>query len=94
MQWSAERDAWENKLVPEQDRPADRYTGCSLVISKLDLSSHCSRTQVRRAVRLMVSRPSAIDSVTSLDQQHVVPNMGNLLRRGIWFPLGHEHLTA
>ena len=37
-----ERDAWENKLVPEQDCSADRYTGYSLVISKLDLSSHCS----------------------------------------------------
>jgi hypothetical protein len=27
-----------------------------------------------------------IDSVDELDQNHVVPNMGTLLRRGVWFP--------
>jgi hypothetical protein len=26
--------------------------------------------------------------VSVLDQNHVVPNMGNVLIRGIWFPLG------
>lgn len=25
-------------------------------------------------------------SVTDLDQNHVVPNMGNVLVRGVWFP--------
>jgi hypothetical protein len=27
-----------------------------------------------------------IDSVDELDQRHVVPNMGTMLRRGVWFP--------
>ena len=34
-----------------------------------------------------------VDSVDALDQGHVVPNMGNLLRRGIWYPRGYDHLT-
>jgi hypothetical protein len=25
-----------------------------------------------------------------LDQKHVVPNMGNIFIRGVWFPLGYE----
>ena len=27
--------------------------------------------------------------VSTLDPGHVLPNMGTVLRRGIWFPLGH-----
>ena len=28
-------------------------------------------------------------SIASLDQRHVVPNMGNPAIRGVWFPLGY-----
>lgn len=27
--------------------------------------------------------------VRTLDQNHVVPNMGQVASRGVWFPLGH-----
>ena len=33
-----------------------------------------------------------VTDIAELDQRHVVPNMGNWLRRGIWFPLGYESL--
>ncbi|MFC3643233.1 hypothetical protein [Aquibium oceanicum] len=33
---------------------------------------------------------SPIDDLSHLDQEHVVPNMGNWLRRGIWYPLGFD----
>ncbi len=26
--------------------------------------------------------------VRTLDQKHVIPNMGDVTRRGVWFPLG------
>lgn len=29
-----------------------------------------------------------VKDMRDLDQNHVVPNMGNWLRRGVWFPLG------
>jgi len=51
-------------------------------------------------LRLVVPAEYAINDTTwvrdtrSLDQGHVVQNMGNLLRRGIWFPLGYDHLTG
>ena len=28
--------------------------------------------------------------ISTLDEKHVLPNMGNIFRRGIWFPLGYE----
>jgi hypothetical protein len=28
--------------------------------------------------------------VSTLDQNHVVPNMGNIFKIGVWFPLGYE----
>lgn len=28
--------------------------------------------------------------VDELEQNHVVPNMGNILMRGIWFPRGYK----
>lgn len=28
-------------------------------------------------------------NVNDLDQSHVLPNMGNIVERGIWFPLGY-----
>lgn len=31
-----------------------------------------------------------VDDVSSLDEDHVRPNMGNSLIRGVWFPLGYE----
>jgi hypothetical protein len=34
----------------------------------------------------------ALSDLTELDQRHVVPNMGNWLKRGIWYPLGYEHI--
>ncbi len=50
-------------------------------------------------LRLVIPRNYAIVSIkpvkdaASLDQDHVIPNMGLMLRRGIWYPLGYQHLT-
>ncbi len=38
------------------------------------------------------ARPHLIKDASELDQKHVVPNMGNLLMRGVWFPRGYEAL--
>ncbi|HEY0311966.1 MAG TPA: hypothetical protein VGC56_05670 [Allosphingosinicella sp.] len=34
-----------------------------------------------------------VENATDLDEDHVLPNMGNWLKRGIWYPLGYEHLA-
>ena len=28
--------------------------------------------------------------ISTLDAGHVLPNMGNVLKRGIWFPIGYD----
>jgi hypothetical protein len=37
-----------------------------------------------------VAQITEVKSIDELEQNHVVPNMGNFFRRGIWFPLGYE----
>jgi len=34
----------------------------------------------------MIESWKEVGGVEDLDQNHVVPNMGSLLRRGVWFP--------
>lgn len=41
-----------------------------------------------------IAQVSAATDVDELDQRHVVPKMGNVLKRGIWFPLGYDHHPA
>lgn len=35
-----------------------------------------------------------VDGVASLEQGHVVPNMGSMNVRGVWFPLGYEGVAS
>jgi hypothetical protein len=34
----------------------------------------------------MIEASKEIESIDELDQNHVVPNMGSMLCRGVWFP--------
>jgi hypothetical protein len=34
-----------------------------------------------------------VHDASELDQNHVAPNMGNWLRRGIWYPVGYENVA-
>ena len=54
---------------------------------------------VRRLAGEAAGRDVALESIrwirdaAELDVNHVVPSMGNLLRHGMWFLRGFEHLT-
>jgi hypothetical protein len=37
-----------------------------------------------------VAHIGVVDDIRSLEANHVRPNMGDFLRRGVWFPKGHE----
>ena len=39
---------------------------------------------------LVITDMTVLKNLDGLDQGHVLPNMGNILIRGIWYPLGHE----
>ncbi|HEX5183367.1 MAG TPA: hypothetical protein VFW19_09485 [Allosphingosinicella sp.] len=38
------------------------------------------------------TKAGRIPTFADIEQKHVAPNMGNLLKRGIRFPLGYEHI--
>jgi hypothetical protein len=43
------------------------------------------------------SEPDVLDfeenvDVSKLDHNHVVPNMGSVVVRGVWFPLGYDEI--
>jgi len=40
---------------------------------------------------LAVADMAVLKNLDGLDQGHVIPNMGDILVRGIWFPLGYEN---
>lgn len=37
---------------------------------------------------------SQIADMSSIEQGHVAPNMGNALIRGVWFPLGYDDIAV
>ena len=46
--------------------------------------------------QLAGAQVAAIDRILSLDdleQNHIRLNMGNHMKRGIWYPLGFEHIV-
>ena len=60
------------------------------------LSERDAEAILRRAVSsdcaIITVKP--LENATQLDRWHVVPNMGNMLRRGIWYPLGYDHILG
>ena len=37
---------------------------------------------------------AVVNDAATLDQGHVIPNMGSIFIRGVWFPLGYEAVAA
>ena len=58
----------------------------------------CSEDEAKRIFAtafgdaIQIAKVRVIQTVDEIEQNHVRPNMGNLLVRGIWFPLGHEEV--
>jgi hypothetical protein len=52
-----------------------------------------AETQLRRVLAddHAITKITLLNDIRSLDQNHVACNMGNMLRRGIWYPLGYEN---
>ena len=71
----------------------DRHGGFGFGITARDWEDAISL--LKEAARVSMGRPAdeaMIDSwkevrnVSELEQDHVVPNMGMMLRRGVWYP--------
>lgn len=72
------------------DRPTPLNLGCGVTAESEHAATELIRASVFEGAVFEVQRIIANVSIAELDQGHVVPNMGNPLVRGIWFPLGYS----
>lgn len=78
-------------------RNADQFAGlrmgCGVTAFDLDDALALLRTAVIGDQPFDVETVVEDIDVRALDARHVLPNMGIVTRRGIWFPLGYERAT-
>lgn len=78
-------------------RNADQFAGlrmgCGVTAFDLDDALVLLQTHVVGDQSLDVANVIEDVDVRTLDPSHVLPNMGVVTRRGIWFPLGYEQAT-
>ena len=78
-------------------RNADQFAGlqmgCGVTAFDLDDALALLRTHGIGDQSLDVETVIEDVDVHVLDPSHVLPNMGVVTRRGIWFPLGYERAT-
>ena len=73
--------------------PVGAVAGCGVTALGEDDALQLLRTSIFAGRDLPENLTiSIVRSEADLDQKHVLPNSGNMLRGGVWFPLGHELL--
>ncbi len=76
---------------PADKLPAGTKIGCG--VSALDQSDAinlvCKYVFSNTNHKPKINRIITPVDITAIDKKHVLPNMGNLLVRGIWYPLGY-----
>ena len=71
------------------NEPSPLNLGCGVTAESQEDALFLIRTKVLRGTPVAVGRIIASVDIATLDQAHVIPNMGNPLIRGVWFPLGY-----
>lgn len=73
------------------ERPDPLNLGCGVTAHNYDdaLSLISTRIFPDKTIPTIVAVSEDVD-VSTLDANHVLPNMGVVVKRGIWFPLGYE----
>jgi hypothetical protein len=74
---------------PHSERPTPLNLGCGVTAESEQTAIEMVRARVFQGQAFEIERVVEDVSVSDLDQGHVVPNMGNPMLRGIWFPLGY-----
>jgi hypothetical protein len=78
------------KLTIKDPHPVGTLLGCGVTASSMDDALAMLREQVFRSDSLPILEKCIEDvSTVDLDSKHVLPNCGDLSKRGVWFPLGY-----
>jgi hypothetical protein len=64
--------------------------GCGITAFDYDDAIALLHDRVLKGRDLKVGAVVADIDVRSLDAGHVLPNMGNVMARGVWFPMGYD----
>jgi hypothetical protein len=72
-------------------RPTPLNAGCGVTAFNRDDAITILREYVFKKEKNLewISLIEGID-ISTLDQRHVLPNIGDVAKRGIWFPLGYD----
>jgi hypothetical protein len=82
---------FEFSADPGTSLPAGVRLGCGVSAYDYDDALQIIQTSVFKNGALpTIARDIEDVDVSELDANHVRPNMGDVLRRGIWFPLGYD----
>lgn len=64
--------------------------GCGITANNYDDAISLLRDRVLKGRDIKIRTIVADIDVSSLDAGHVLPNMGNVMVRGVWFPMGYD----
>lgn len=78
-------------LTMNDPHPAGTLLGCGVTAYSREDAIALMKDKVFAEIPFPPIRSEQEDvDVSTLDPGHVLPNMGNVLKRGIWFPLGYD----
>ena len=72
------------------DTPTPLNLGCGVTADSLDGAIQLLRSKVFLKEHFEIVQTIEDVEISSLDEGHIRPNMGNPMMLGIWFPLGYE----
>lgn len=82
---------FEFDLSNEDNPPAGTLLGCGVSAYDYDDAISLLKKRVFNDAELpKITKEIKDVDVSTLDQNHVLPNMGMVTNRGIWYPLGYE----
>ncbi len=74
---------------PRFDYPTPLNIGCGVTAWNRDDAVSIVQSKVFDGLDFQWATISEDVDVSQLDPGHVLPNMGNPVERGVWFPLGY-----
>lgn len=72
------------------ESPIPTNSGCGVTAYDYEDALALMRDRVFHGQLPPIEQCTEDVDVSSLDARHVIPNVGNVLIRGVWFPLGFQ----
>lgn len=64
--------------------------GCGVTAFNAEDAKRIVEIKIKNSdIHVDIASIELISNIADLDKNHVIPNMGNIFERGIWFPQGY-----